>query len=141
MHQRTGATDDPLWVLLFPVYYAFGLMYGGFAAVYYLPILRVGIESDPAFAELFGLLIAVACTLGLAGSLVTIASTDDRLEAVGTAMFLLLMVVYFGSLCWSVAVLQDPGTRPGSVFVPLMFSVAPAIRLAVIVRKHRRARA
>lgn len=133
-----GRPLDPLWYVLFPGLYVIFFGYGAFAAIYYIPQLRgPAVNNDPALAQIFGILVAIASALGLAGALVTIFRRHDGLELIGTAAFVVLMVVYFLALTLLVGIVHDPGTRPGSAFVPMAFGWVGAIRWAVIVRDRK----
>ncbi len=137
VHPRVGTTEDPLWLIAFPVYFAFMGLYGVFATFYYLPSFRAAASNDPTAAQFFGILIVFACIFGFVGSLVTIKTGHELFELIGDIAVAALMAIYFLTLLALVA-LADPGTRPGAMFVPMVFAVFPVIRAAVILRKRHR---
>lgn len=135
LRERPPQAVDPILYLAFPAYYLVMVGYGVFAAIYYLP--SVAAATAPTFAQLFGVLVAVTSLLCLVTTLRSLFTEKPIAEFVATILVLVLMFVYTSSIYYSAILMPDGRTRPGSLFIPLLFSVFPFARVLVIARSGR----
>lgn len=131
---------DAVWLVLLPATFLFELGYGLFSVVYEIPQLAPP-GVDRAGAQWFAVAVAVSAAVGLVGSLTTLLKRHDGIELIGCAGIVACMVFYFLTLTVLTGTADPyrgggPGgmVRPGTAFVPAVFGLVPALRLAAIVR-------